>query len=368
MHRFTSFAEAATALQQHRPMFEAAGVFIPEGVVAYVTEQLRSNYLAQDAAQPTLVTAASSGVPAFLTTLVDPDVYEIIFAPTRGAEIMGEVKKGTWVDTTAMFPVVEQVGEVSSYGDWNTNGHASANMNWPQRQNYLFQTICEYGELEVERAGLGRINWVSEVDKAAANVMNRFLNQSYFYGIRSLQNYGILNDPNLSAALTPALKAYGGVKWVNNGQIVATANEIFADIQALWYRLQGQQAFGLVDARTAMTLALSPGAELALTATNAFGVNVTDLLKKNFPNLKIVTAVQYGAKSALNPVGAAAGETVQLFVGSIEGQQTGYAAFSEKSRTFPIVRDISSWKKKMVGGTWGAVIRMPMAIAQMVGV
>ena len=242
------------------------------------------------------------------------------------------------------------------------------NMNWPQRQSYLFQTIVQYGELEIDRAGLGRINWVNEQDGAAIMTLNRFLNTSYFYGVRGLQNYGLLNDPNLSAALTPALKAYGGVKWVNNGQIVATANEIFADIQALFYRIVAQQTAGLVDQNTQMVLAMSPGSELAMTATNAFGVNVSDLLKKNFPNIRIVSAVQYGAQNATNSAGNPAGETVQLIADMVEGQDTGYAAFNEKLRAHPIVRALSSWKKKMTSGTWGAVIRMPASIAQMVGV
>lgn len=363
---FNDYHQAAAAWDSHRPMFEAAGIYLPDAK-AYAWNEAKVNYMAMDA-QPALSTAANTGIPAFLTTLIDPDVYRIVFTPTKAAEIFGETRKGTWIDQTAMFPVVEATGEVSSYGDYNENGRSGANMNWPQRQSYLFQTISEYGELEIERAGLGRVNWVGEVDGAGTTVLHRFLNQSYFFGVLGLQNYGLLNDPNLSAALTPATKAYGGVKWVNNGQIVATANEIFADIQALWYQLQGQQANGLVDQNTKMTLALSPGSELAMTATNSFGVNVSDLLKKNFPNLRIVSAVQYGALTATNPVGVAAGNVVQLIADAVDGQKTGYCAFNEKLRSHPIIRAMSSWKKKMTSGTWGAVIRMPLAISQMVGV
>lgn len=363
---FHDYHQAAAAWDSHRGMFEAAGIYLPDAK-AYAWTEAKVNYLAMDAL-PSLSTAANTGIPAFLTTLIDPEVYRIVFTPTKAAEIFGETRKGTWIDQTAMFPVVEATGEVSSYGDYNENGRSGANMNWPQRQSYLFQTISEYGELEIERAGLGRVNWVGEVDGAGTTVLHRFLNQSYFFGVLGLQNYGLLNDPNLSAALTPATKAYGGVKWVNNGQIVATANEIFADIQALWYQLQGQQANGLVDQNTKMTLALSPGSELAMTATNSFGVNVSDLLKKNFPNLRIVSAVQYGALTATNPVGIAAGNIVQLIADAVDGQKTGYCAFNEKLRSHPIIRAMSSWKKKMTSGTWGAVIRMPLAISQMVGV
>lgn len=363
--QFHDFNTAAATWAQHRPMFEAAGIYLPEAR-AYMVEAFRTNHFAMDA-QPALATAPNTGIPAFLTTLVDPEVYRILFAPTQAAEIFGETRKGTWIDQTAMFPTVEQTGEVSSYGDYNENGRSGANMNWPQRQSYLFQTIAEYGELEIERAGLGRVNWVSEVDGAGVTVLNRFLNTTYFKGVQGLQNYGLLNDPNLAAPITPSPKAYGGVKWINNGQIVATANEIYADIQALWLQLVTQTA-GLIDQKTKMTLALSPESQLAMTATNSFNVNVEDLLKKNFPNLRVETAVQYGAQTAINPVGIAAGNQVQLIADAIEGQKTGYCSFNEKLRTHPIIRAMSSWKKKMTSGTWGAIIRQPMGISQMLGV
>lgn len=369
---FTNIQEAMAAWRTHRPMFEAAGIYLGDDVRGYATDELKRNYLAMDA-QPVLSTAPNTGIPAFLTTLIDPKPYRILFAPTRGAEILGETRKGTWVDQTAMFPVIESTGEVSSYGDYNDNGKAGANMNWPQRQSYLFQTISEYGELEIARAGLGRVNWVSEVDSAGTTVLARFLNTTYFSGVQGLQNYGILNDPNLSAPLTPATKAYGGVKWVNNGQIVATANEIFADIQALWVQVVTQsqgidQRQDQIDAEAKMTLALSPESLVAMTATNSFGTNVKGLLKENFPNLRVVSAVQYGGQGSTNPAGNPAGNLVQLIVSEISGQETGYCAFNEKLRAHPIIRAMSSWKKKMTSGSWGAVIRQPMGISQMVGV
>lgn len=45
--------------------------------------------------------------------------------------------------------------------------------------------------------------------------------------------------------------------------------------------------------------------EVNLTKTNQYNVNVTDQLKKNFPNLRIETAVEYSTD---------AGELVQLIV------------------------------------------------------
>lgn len=361
-----NYQEAVQTWRADRAQYERLGVSLP-GVQHYTPAEWKSDInLAMDAA-PTLFTDANSAIPALLTTMIDPDIFEILFSPNKGAQIFGEVKRGTWLDDTIFFPVVEATGEVSSYGDFNNNGRAGVNTNWPQRQNYLFQLIKEYGEREMERAGLAKINWVSAIDKAAAVTIDKFFNYSYFFGIAGLQNYGILNDPDLSAAIAPAPKAAGGTAWVLNGYINATANEIYADIEALYYRLVTQTG-GLVDQETAMILAVGTNAAVGLTATNSFNVNVSDLLKKNFPNLTIVQAVQYNARTVANPQGVAAGNFVQLAATELEGQKTGFAAYSEKMRAHPIIRHMSSFRQKVSAGTWGAVLRMPAAVASMVGV
>ena len=362
-----NFQEAIAAWQADQPQFAARGVTLP-GVRAYMPEEFKRNFdLAMDAV-PAIQTDPNSAVPAFLTTMIDPKIFEVLFAPNRAAIIAGEERKGTWLDETAMFPTVEHTGEVSSYGDWSENGRAGVNTNWPQRQAYLYQTIKEYGDRELERAGLARINWVSEIDKAAATVLNKYANLTYFFGVQGLQNYGLLNDPNLGASLTPATKAAGGTKWISSaGVVVATANEVFTDIQSMFYQLVTQTG-GLVEADSQLVLAMSPASEVALTATNTFNVNVFDLLKKNFPNIRFETAVQYGASSASNPQGVVGGSVVQLIADSIEGQETAYCAFNEKLREFPVKVELSSFKQKMIQGTWGCVVRMPIAIAQMQGV
>ncbi len=363
-----NLTEAKAAWQSHVAMLAQQGVVL-HGVQSYLPEDFKRNFaLAMDAA-PDLTTTTNGGIPAFLTTMIDPQAVRVAFAPTKAAEIFGEVQKGSWLDETAMFPVIEETGEVSSYGDHANSGSAGVNFNWPQRQSYLFQTVKQYGERELERAGSARINLVSEIDTAAASALNRFRNLSYFFGISGLQNYGALNDPNLTAALTPATKAASGAgaKWIKDGAIVATANEVFADIQALYLQIVTQTG-GLVDQDTPMTLAMSPGSAVALTATNSFGISVTDLLKKNFPSITIKTAVQYGVTSASNPNGISGGNLVQLIAGQVDGQDVTYCAFNEKMRSHPIVPGLSSWQQKVTAGTWGAIIRFPAGIASMLGV
>lgn len=327
------------------------GIVFP-GAQDYLPDGFGSDYgFAMDAAGP-LVTVSNSGIPGYLLNYIDPELTRVLTTPMQGAVILGESKKGDWTSLTATFPVVESTGEVSSYGDFNNNGRASANTNFPQRQSYHYQTMTEWGERELDMAGQAKINWASELNIASALVLNKFQDNSYFFGIAGLQNYGLLNDPNLSAPVAPI--SVGGVTlWSGkDGQ------GVYDDIVKIYGQLVTQTR-GLVTRRDKLKLCMSPEIEVNLTKTNQYNVNVSDMLAKNFPNLTIETAVQYATGS---------GQLVQLIADSIDGQNVGTAAFTEKMRAHAIVRDTSSFKQKKSQGTWGAVIKVPMAIASMIGV
>lgn len=305
-------------------------------------------------AQPSLITTSNSGIPAFLTTFIDPKLIEVLVSPMKAAEVVGgEVKKGDWTTETAMFPLVESTGETSSYGDYSENGVAGVNSNFPQRQSYHYQVMTQWGERELERAGLARIDWANRMNIASVLTLNKFQNKTYFFGVSGLQNYGLLNDPNLSAAIVPVTKTAGGTGWAN-----ATAQEINSDVQKLYKQLQ-TQAGGMVQLDTEMTLVMSPISEVYLTKTTDFNVNVSDILQKNFPNMVVKTAPEYSTIS---------GELVQLIVDEVEGQRTADTAFTEKLRAHPIVVMSSAFKQKKSQGTWGTIIYRPAFIAQMLGV
>lgn len=334
------------------------GIIFP-GAMDYLPDEFRTDFALACDAQPTLITTPNSGIPAWLTTYVDPKTIEVLVTKMQAAVIAGEAKKGDWLTETAMFPMVENTGETSTYGDFNEAGVIGANAQFPQRQSYHYQTNVQYGEKEVERMGLARLNWVGRLNTSAALTMSKYQNKTYFFGVAGLVNYGLLNDPNLSAPITPASgKAYGGSKWINNGVVVATPNEVYTDIQSLYLALQ-TQTNGLIDNDTPMTLAMSPLAAVALTGVNTFNVDVYDILRKNFPNIKFETAVEYNTAS---------GQLVQLIVDSIEGQQVCTCAFTEKMRSHAIVVLASGWRQKKSQGTWGTIIWVPMGIAGMLGV
>jgi hypothetical protein len=82
----------------------------------------------------------------------------------------------------------------------------------------------------------------------------------------------------------------------------------------------------------------------------------------------VVSVPQYGVQTTANGQGIAAGNLVQLIADDVQRQKAGFCAFNEKMRSHPIIRQLSSFKQKVTGGSWGSVIRMPVAFQQMLGV
>lgn len=315
---------------------------------------LASDSIAMDA-QPTLSTTASGGIPAFMNAWVDPNLIKVAFSPMRGAELMGEVKKGDWVTKTALFPMIETTGEVSSYGDWNNNGQVSLNPTFPDRQSYHYQVFTTWGEQELDLAGNAKLQWVASLREASSLKLNKFQNQTYFFGINGLRLYGYLNDPRLPAAITPLVKAARGTSWDS-----ATPEERQDDVIELINRLRTQTA-GLVDTETPMVCGLSPTRMGLLTRRNSFGMSASSLLKDTYPNLRFVQAVEYGDAAG------SATQTMQIMAETVGAQKTAETAFTEKLRTHAIVTESSAWKQKMSQGTWGAIIYMPAGVATMTG-
>lgn len=329
------------------------------GIVPMAQDYLPDDISLALDAQPALVSTASGGIPAMLTSYVDPEVIRILQAPNEGANIVGERKNGNWTDRTAFFPVVENTGEVSAYGDRNTNGRSNANATWPQRQSFHFQTVITYGDMEVDMAGEAKLNWIAEQQQAAALTLDKFMDYVYHFGVSGLQNYGLLNDPSLPAALTPVTKSEAGLgtSWGSTGAY-ASPNEIFNDFQIMFNGLVTQTA-GRVKAKDKLTFACSPSREAALLSTNSFGLSAMKMIKDAFPNLEVKSSARYTVSGV---------EHVQLISDKFDGKDTAYCAFTEKMRDHAPVRELSSFQQKKTAGSWGAIWRYPVAVVQMTGV
>jgi hypothetical protein len=342
-----------TARQEAQLLAMDYGIHLPQVIDYLNREQYGNAYSLAADAQPTLITTSNGGIPAFLANYLDPKLIEVLVSPMKAALIIGEAKKGDWTTLTAQFPIVESTGETSAYGDYSNNGQSSANVNWEPRQSYHFQTITNWGERELEIAGEARIDWASRLSIASALTLAKTHNKMAFFGIANLQNYGLLNDPSLPTPISPAATGTGSsVLWSTKD-----SGAIYGDIQQLFRQLVSQ-SHGLIDKDQELVLAMSNDMATNLTKTNQYNVNVEDQLKKNFPKLRVETAVEYTTTG---------GELIQLICVNLEGQKTAEVAFTEKMRAHPVKVGLSSFRQKKSGGGWGTIVYRPFCIAGMLG-
>ncbi len=324
--------------------------FIFPGARLWVTPENRAR-IAQDAA---MLTTPNTTVPAELAAYIDPQVIEIMTAPRRAREIFTEEKRGDWTTPYFKWRVDEMVGRTEPYSDYANGTTSDVNSEWMTRQQYVFQTTITYGDLESALSSTAKVNLAESKQRAAATVLDIDANRFYLLGVAGREISGILNDPNLPNAITAAPTGTGNsTNWADK-----TTVQIYNDIRALFAEL-ATNSNGLIDKDTPLKLVLSPELEVALGSATDFNVSVLDMLNRYFRNLTIVSLPELHSDTA--------GETVLMVASEVGGQRTGILAFGEKMRAGRIVPDLSSFRQKFISSTYGGIVRMPFAVAQMTG-
>lgn len=308
--------------------------------------------LANDAA---MVTAANSGVPVEFTSYIDPMVIPILTA-TRGArEIFGEVKKGDWTTSYARFQTSEITGEVEAYTDYGQGGASDVNPTFPVRTQYIYQTNIRYGDREVDVASRARLQLAADKQRAAATVIDIASNKFALYGVADLEIYGLLNDPNLLAAVAPLPNADSEkTLWAEK-----STKEIYEDVLYLFGKMADRGA-GHIDANTELVLATSPATQVQLGKATDFNISARQMLETYFPRIRFVALPELAT--------ATGGTSILLVAPTIEGLPTAQIGFSEKFRAMRLIPESSSFHQKFVGSSYGTIIYRPFAIGTMTGV
>lgn len=320
-----------------------------DGAKGFLSDDVLTG-IANDAA---LITTPNSGVPAVMTAYIDPSVVEILTAVRNAREIFGEVKKGDWSNSGALFKAVELTGHTTPYTDYGNGAAADVNISYPYRDNFVYQTHVKYGDREVAVGGRALINLVSEKQRSAANILDVDANRYALQGVEGKQIYGLLNDPNLPAAITPDVVNTDVTAW--DGKTTA---QIYADILKLAKQLFTNSG-GQIDQKSPLVLAVSPATSVVLAKATDYNVSVFDMMQKYFTNLRVVT---------LPELDAASGDSVMLIATSVNGAPTAQIGYSDKMRAGRIIPHTSWYDQKYVAGTYGTIVYYPMAIARMTGV
>lgn len=308
--------------------------------------------LANDAA---MVTAANSGVPVEFTSYIDPMVIPILTA-TRGArEIFGEAKKGDWTTSYARFQTSEITGEVEAYTDYGQGGASDVNPTFPVRTQYIYQTNIRYGDREVDVASRARLQLAADKQRAAATVIDIASNKFALYGVAGLEIYGLLNDPNLPATVSPLPSAdTQKTLWAEK-----STKEIYEDVLYLFGKMADRGA-GHIDANTELVLATCPATQVQLGKATDFNISARQMLETYFPKIRFAALPELAT--------ATGGTSILLVAPTIEGLPTAQIGFSEKFRAMRLIPESSSFHQKFVGSSYGTIIYRPFAIGKMTGV
>lgn len=307
--------------------------------------------LANDAA---MVTAANSGVPVEFTSYIDPMVIPILTA-TRGArEIFGEAKKGDWTTSYARFQTSEITGEVEAYTDYGQGGASDVNPTFPVRTQYIYQTNIRYGDREVDVASRARLQLAADKQRAAATVIDIASNKFALYGVAGLEIYGLLNDPNLPADVSPLPNANSKTLWAEK-----STKEIYEDVLYLFGKMADRGA-GHIDANTELVLATSPATQVQLGKATDFNISARQMLETYFPKIRFVVLPELATATGVI--------SILLVAPTIEGLPTAQIGFSEKFRAMRLIPESSSFHQKFVGSSYGTIIYRPFAIGKMTGV
>ncbi|QDX29549.1 major capsid family protein [Dickeya poaceiphila] len=323
--------------------------FVFPGGRMWITPENRAA-IAQDAA---LITSANSTVPAELLAYIDPTVIEIMTAPRNARELYPEEKKGDWTAPYFKWRASEITGNTAAYSDFGQFGVAGVNQEWFTREQYRFQTIIQYGDLEADMASQAKINLAADKQRAAATIIDIDANKFYLLGVSGKEIYGVLNDPNLTAAITAAATGTGS----STAWSAKTTVQRYNDILTLFTRLVNQLQ-GLVSEKDELILTMSPGLRTLLGGATDFNVSVLKMLETYFSNLTIVSLPQLSSGGV---------ETMMFIAPKVLGNETGLLGFGEKMRMGRIIPGLSSYSQKVTSTTYGGVIRVPAAVAQMTG-
>lgn len=305
--------------------------------------------LAYDAA---MVPKPNSGVPVEFTSYLDPRVIEILTGPRNSREIFAEVKKGDWTTSYARFEVDEITGAVEAYTDYGNAGMADVNPTYPVRQQYVFQTNIRYGDRELDYAAKARLQLAARKQRAAATTIDIAQNKYNLLGVKNMEIYGLLNEPNRPPAIIPGT-GEGGNTWK-----LKTTKEIYADYLLLFQNL-AKNSLGHIRNDSDLILVTSPSSAVELGKATDYNVSVMDMIKRYTPNIKFAQLPELENFTS---------STVLLICRSINGEPTGEFGFSEKMRAMRLVPETSSFKQKFVGTSYGCILYRPFAVATMTGI
>lgn len=241
---------------------------------------------------------ASQGVPAWYTLVNLNKVVAQLLIKRAYMQIGDPLQQGNFETNVMQYATSALSGQVEAYGDFASTTISDNNYNFPTRDVYRGQTVIQYGELEVATLSTAKIDAIGQKQYSAAMAIAIAQNKLFFFGNLNssaafiTQTFGLLNDPAANSA-TPATNGTGSSPlWSDKAQRGAS-QDIANDVIVTAFNVMQSQMGGNIDLTDKFKLCVSTTASAYLNATNSFGLNATEIIKKTMPNVEFVFAPEY---------------------------------------------------------------------------
>ena len=311
-----------------------------------------NEYIAAMDAAPNTQTTPSNVTPVQFAQYWLEKPIKILTRARSLDKVVGRTITGTWETEQIVATILERIGQPGLYGDFTKAPLANWNVNFETRDNVRFEVGVQVGKLEEACASQMRLNAYSLKREAAAEAIDILLNNVGWFGYRSSSLnfpgtsknvYGLLNDPNVTAAI-----AIGRTTWA-----AASMDNIVTDIQAM-VRKAVQNLKGHYDPETdTATLALPIDQYVQLGVINAYGISVRDWLTKTYPKIRVVACAE------LN--GAISDSDAALFiVDKVVGDNAVQQLLTSAMRLVGVQPLAKGFYEVYSASTGGALVRYPL--------
>jgi len=347
---------------------DALGIGFAPGVLDEMNRAYQSRMfnLAMDAGtiqQP--LTAPSLAAPIQFLQNWLPGIVTIFTAARKIDEIIGIDSIGTWEDVEIVQQILEMTGSPVPYSDAGNIPLTDWNQNFQTRTVVRNELGMHVGKLEQATSARVRVDSGDQKRTSCAIQLEIARNQIGFYGYNAGNNqtYGFLTDPNLSAYVTVATGAVSGSKLWS----AKTFLEIQSDLLTAFATLRTQTQ-GVVDPRkTPCTLTVPTNSIDYLMRTSDFNISPMQWLKENYPNTRVVDAVQFdNANSGANVFNIHA--DVIDDGQSTDNRKTWMQIVPAKLQFLGVAIQAKGYEEDYVSVSAGALCKRPVAMVRFTGI
>lgn len=316
----------------------------------------------------------SSGVPQALTTVWTSRMIEQLYKKMTLKLIAGDWQQGAPGVTDVKIPVMAFAGAADVYDDFSMNGKTSVNVNWVSRQIGYFEQVLNWGEMQQAQFGLAKIDYANRLREAMTISVSQQQNDIGFQGYTGVPNtdqpqlYGVLNEPNLNAAVTlPADGVIPGTLTPTISWMGKDFNQICRDIRLIIAQALAQ-CEGQINLNTKGVFGLPPSSFAALSTPNPISSQtVIEFLKGAYPNIEFVQIPNFEASMVVS--GVTTNQTVgMLLFAHPNGEMPYDELFVTKwqgHRPMPMASAIS---EKISYGLGGVILKYPFLVVYTYGI